>query len=56
LKLKGLDERLKQINARASIDYKTVTADKIITRGCTVNTPVTYPLKEIFIINQGEIR
>lgn len=41
---------------KVSIDYKKVTADKIITQGCNVNSPVTYPLKEIFIINQFEIR
>lgn len=56
LKLKGLDPRLKQIGMRVSIDYKIISNSKIITSGCTVPTPITYPLKEIFIINQGEIR
>lgn len=56
LKLKGLDQRLKQIGMRVSIDYKTISSNKIITSGCTVATPITYPLKELFIINQGEIR
>jgi hypothetical protein len=56
LKLKGLDPRLKQIGMRVSIDYKTITPNKIITTGCTAASPITYALKEIFIINQGEIR
>lgn len=56
LKLKGLGSRLKQIGMRVSIDYKIVSNNKIITSGCSVSTPITYPLKEIFIINQFEIR
>lgn len=56
LKLKGLDPRLKQIGIRVSIDYKVISSNKIITSGCTVPMPVIYPLKEIFIINQFEIR
>lgn len=56
LKLKGLDQRLQQIGMRVSIDYRTITSNKITTTGCTVSSPVTYALKEIFIINQGEIR
>ncbi len=56
LKVKGLDQRLKQIGMRVSIDYSTITSSKITTTGCTVVSPVTYALKEIFIINQGEIR
>ncbi|MFC0773978.1 hypothetical protein [Terrimonas alba] len=56
LKLKGLDQRLKQIGMRVSIDYRTITPSKITTTGCTVTFPVTYSLKEIFIIHQGEIR
>ena len=56
LKVKGLDPRLKDIGMRVSIDYKVITNDKMLTSGCTVSNPVTYPLKEIFIINQGEIR
>lgn len=56
LKVKGLDPRLKQIGMRVSIDYNTISSNKIITTGCTVSTPVVYSLKEIFIINQFEIR
>ncbi len=55
LKVKGLDPRLKQIGARVSIDYNKIS-DRELTTGCTVKTPVVYFLKEIFIINQGEIR
>ena len=56
LKVKGLDERLKQIGMRISIDYDTVSPGKIITSGCSVSNPIVYALKELFIINQGEIR
>jgi len=56
VKLKGLDQRLKQVGIRVSIDFKTVTPDKVITSGCGVASPITYSLKELFIINQGEIR
>jgi hypothetical protein len=56
LKVKGLDPKLKQIGMRISIDYRTISNSNIITAACTVVTPITYQLKEIFIINQGEIR
>lgn len=56
LKLKGLDPRLKQIGMRVSIDYNTITPNKVTTTDCTVTSPITYSLKEIFIIHQGEIR
>lgn len=56
LKTKGLDQRLKQMGMRVSIDYKVISSNKVVTTGCTITNPVTYPLKEIFIINQGEIR
>lgn len=56
LKVKGLDERLKQVGMKVSIDYNVVTLNKIITTGCTVSSPITYNLKELSIINQGEIR
>jgi hypothetical protein len=56
LKLKGLDQRLRQIGMRVSIDYKTITANRVTTTGCTVASPIIYSLKEIFIINQFEIR
>lgn len=56
LKVKGLDQSLKKIGARVSIDYNKISSTKIITTGCTVSFPVVYSLKEIFIINQGEVR
>lgn len=56
LKVKRLDERLKQFGMKVSIDYNVVSANKVITSGCTVNSPVTYDLKQILIINQFEIR
>lgn len=55
LKVKGLDPRLKQFGMRVSIDYKKISSNELTT-GCTVPSPVIYFLKEIFIINQGEIR
>ncbi|MBI1780308.1 MAG: hypothetical protein HYR66_02920 [Sphingobacteriales bacterium] len=56
LKVKGLATGLKQIGMRVSIDYKTITSNKVITTGCTITSPVTYPLRELFSINQFEIR
>lgn len=56
LKIKGLDQRLQKIGARVSIDYNKVSSNKVITTGCTVASPVVYPLKEIYIIHQFEIR
>ena len=47
---------LKQIGTRVSIDYRIISNNKIITSGYTVPNPVTYPIKEIFILTQGEIR
>lgn len=56
VKVKTLDPRLKQIGMKVSFDFKTISPNKIITSGCNVASPVTYDLKELFIINQGEIR
>jgi hypothetical protein len=56
LKVKGLDPRLKKIGMRVSIDYNKISSNKITTTGCTVSSPILYSLKELFIINQGEIR
>ncbi len=56
LKVKGLAERLKEIGMRVSIDYTTVSTNRVATTDCNVTTPITYLLKELFIINQGEIR
>lgn len=56
VKTKGLSDQLKFIGMRVSIDFKVISTDRIITTNCTVNNQVTYPLKELFIINQFEIR
>lgn len=56
LKTKGLDQQLKIIGLRVSIDYNTISTNKISTTGCNVTTPVTYQLKDLTILNQGEIR
>jgi hypothetical protein len=56
LKVKGLHPLLKVVGMKVSIDYKTITPQKVISTGCDVASPVTYPLKEMFIMNQGEIR
>jgi hypothetical protein len=49
IEAKRLDARLKQIGMRVSIDYRIISNSKIITSGCTAPTPITYPLKEIYI-------
>jgi len=56
IKVKGLDSRLRQVGLTVAFDFKTITADKVQTTGCSVANPLTYNLKELFIINQGEIR
>lgn len=56
LKTKGLDQQLKIIGLRVSIDYNTISTNKISTTGCSVTTPITYQLKEVTIQNQFEIR
>ena len=56
LKTKMLDQQLKTFGLRVSIDYRIISADKIVTSGCSVPSPVTYNLKELTILNQGEIR
>ncbi|MFN3795704.1 MAG: hypothetical protein ACK4RX_13680 [Chitinophagaceae bacterium] len=56
VKVKTLDPRLKQIGMKVSFDFKTITSNKVITSGCSVANPITYDLKELFIINQFEIR
>jgi len=54
VKTKGLRD-LKEVGRRVSIDFDTITSTKVETTGCTVSNPVTYKLKEIFVINLGEI-
>jgi len=56
VKVKGLDQRLKQIGATVAFDFKTITPNKVETTGCDVTSPLTYKLKDLFIINQFEIR
>lgn len=56
VKVRTLGERLKQVGMKVSFDFKTVTSNRVITTGCNVSNPVTYDLKELFIINQFEIR
>lgn len=54
VKTKGLRD-LKEVGRRVSIDFDTITANKVETTGCTFASPVTYRLKEIFVINLFEI-
>lgn len=56
IKTKDLAERLKKIGMQVSIDFKVISANKVETTGCTIANPVTYNVKELFIINQFEIR
>lgn len=56
LKTKGLDQQLKTVGQRVSIDYSAISTDKIITTGCNVSTSATFQLKEVTIQNQFEIR
>lgn len=56
IKTKDLAERLKKIGMVVSMEFKVVSANKVETTGCTLANPVTYNLKELFIINQGEVR
>jgi len=56
VKTKDLNQGLKLIGLRVVIDFKTITSTEIETIGCNVTNPITYKLKELFIINQGEIR
>ncbi len=44
------------IGMKVSIDYDTISGGIIITANCDVPVSQTYTLKEIFIINQFEIR
>lgn len=56
LKTSGLDQKLKVIGMRVSIDYRLISTDKVVTTGCTVTSPIIYYLKELTILNQFEIR
>ena len=56
LKTNGLADGLKKVGLPVSIDYRIISTGKIITTGCEVASPITYSLKELTILNQGEIR
>lgn len=56
LKTTGLDQQLKIPGLRVSIDYRVISSTKITSSGCDVSNPVTYSLKELTILDQGEIR
>lgn len=56
IKLKGLDQRLRVLGMKVSVDFRNITPDKVVTSSCTVSSPTTYALKEITILNQFEIR
>lgn len=56
LKTRGLDPQLKIIGLSVTIDYRIISADKIVTTGCNVPASATYNLKELTILYQGEIR
>lgn len=56
LKTKGLSQQLKSVGLRVSIDYNSISANKISTTGCGATPSFTYLLKEVIIQNQFEIR
>jgi hypothetical protein len=56
VKTKGLRDTVKHIGKAVSIDFNKISTDKVVTVGCNVSGPVTYNLKEIFVINLFEIR
>jgi hypothetical protein len=56
LKTKELDQQLKILGLRVTIDYRAISSTKITSIGCDVLNPVTYSLKELTILHQGEIR
>ncbi|MBI3718115.1 MAG: hypothetical protein HY252_05920 [Sphingobacteriales bacterium] len=56
LKTMGLYTTLKTVGLKVSIDYKIISTNKITTTNCNVTNPDIYQLKELTILNQGEIR
>lgn len=56
LKTKGLSQQLKSVGLRVSIDYNSISANKISTTGCAATPSFTFLLKEVIIKNQFEIR
>lgn len=55
VKTKGLLPQLKIVGKKLAFDCR-FTTNKIATTGCTVASPLTYNLKEMHVINSGEIR
>jgi hypothetical protein len=56
VKVKGLSDGLKKIGLPILIEYRTITSIRVSTIDCQVPLPKTYNLKEVTILNQGEIR
>ena len=56
LKTRGLDQKLKKVGLPVFIDYRIISADRVITTGCTVTNQAVYLLKELTVLYQGEIR
>lgn len=56
VKTNELSSQLKGIGVKVSIDYKSFSPIKINTAGCNIPISQTYSLKEIYILNQFEIR
>lgn len=56
LKTKELSQQLKILGFRVSIDYRVISKDKVTTTDCSVSMAETFYLKELTILNQGEIR
>ena len=56
VKVKGLDQGLQHIGMTVSFDFKTITPNKIEATVCEATNAVTFKLKELFIVNQYEIR
>lgn len=55
IKTKGLLPQFKVIGKKLSFDCH-FSSTKVATTGCTIAAPVTYFLKEMQVINSGEIR
>ena len=55
IKTKGLVPQFKIAGKKLSFDCHFST-NKVATSGCTVGIPITYNLKEMQVINSGEIR
>lgn len=54
VKTKDLLERFKKINMKVHVQFKVISENKMETTGCSIANSVTYNLKELFIIDQGE--